>query len=165
MTEAGRKPDKKLYLTPEGAAKLRAELAELTGPRRKAIADRLHHAVRQGDLSENADYITAKEDQAFLEGRILELETILRQAEIVEGSGPADIVDLGCQVIVAEDGGKAETFVLVGLKEADPRNGKISHESPIGSALMGKRVGETAVAQTPGGELRFRILEIRPRGS
>ena len=157
--------DKKLFLTPEGATKLRDELKELTGPRRKAMAERLHHAVRQGDLSENADYIAAKEDQAFLEGRILELETILRQAVIVEGQGPVGVVDLGCQVRVSEDGGSEETFVLVGLKEADPRNGKISHESPIGSALMGKRVGDTAVARTPGGELSFRILEIRPRGS
>jgi len=155
--------EKKLYLTPEGAAKLRADLKELTGPGRTALADRLHHAVRQGDLSENADYIAAKEDQAFLEGRIHELETILRQAVIVEGDGPVGVVDLGCQVVVSEDGGSEETFVLVGLKEADPRNGKISHESPIGSALMGKRVGDTAVARTPGGELRFHILEIRPR--
>jgi len=156
--------DKKLFLTPEGAAKLRNELKELTGPRRNALAERLHHAVRQGDLSENADYIAAKEDQAFLEGRILELETILRQAVIVEGQGPVGVVDLGCHVRVSEAGGSEETFVLVGLKEADPRNGKISHESPIGSALMGKRVGDTAVARTPGGELSFRILEIRPRG-
>jgi transcription elongation factor GreA len=159
----GRPDDKKLYLTPEGADKLRTELKELTGPRRKALAERLHHAVRQGDLSENADYIAAKEDQAFLEGRILELETILREAVIVEASGEAGVVGLGCQVIVSEDGGTPETFFLVGLKEADPRNGKISHESPIGSALMGKRVGDTAVAQTPGGALTFRILEIRPR--
>lgn len=154
--------DKKLYLTPEGAAKLRDELKVLTGPRRKALAERLHHAVRQGDLSENADYIAAKEDQAFLEGRILELETILREAVVVEG-GAADVVDLGSRVLVSEDGRPPETFVLVGLKEADPRNGRISHESPIGSALMGKRVGDTAVARTPGGELRFRILEINPR--
>ncbi|HMK09182.1 MAG TPA: transcription elongation factor GreA [Anaerolineales bacterium] len=156
--------EKKLYLTPEGAAKLREELKELTGPRRKAMAERLHHAVRQGDLSENADYITAKEDQAFLEGRILELQTLLREAVIVEGNREAGVVDLGSQVVVSEGEGKSETFVLVGLKEADPRNGKISHESPIGRALMGKRVGETAVAQTPGGELRFRILEIKARG-
>jgi transcription elongation factor GreA len=155
---------KNLYLTPEGAEKLRAELKELTGPRRKALAERLHHAVRQGDLSENADYIAAKEEQAFLEGRILELETVLREALIVEGDGPADRVDLGCRVRVTEDGGEPEVFQLVGIKEADPRAGKISHESPIGRALMGKRVGEIAVAQTPAGDLRFRILGIQPRG-
>lgn len=154
---------KKLYLTPEGAERLRAELTELKGPRRTALAERLHHAVRQGDLSENADYIAAKEEQAFLEGRILELETVLRKAEIVEGRGPADVVALGCVVVVAEDGQGPETFTLVGNKEADARAGRISHESPIGQALMGKHVGDTAVAQTPGGELRFKILEIRPR--
>lgn len=152
-----------MYLTPEGAERLREELKELKGPRRKALADRLHHAVRQGDLSENADYIAAKEEQAFLEGRILELESVLRQAEIIEGRGPSDIVDLGCVVVVAEDGRGAETFTLVGIKEADSKAGRISHESPIGQALMGKRVGEIAVARTPGGELKFTILEIRPR--
>ena len=164
MSAAGRMGDKKLYLTPEGAEKLRSELQELTGPRRKAMADRLYHAVRQGDLSENADYIAAKEEQAFLEGRILELQTLLREAVIVESTGEAGVVELGCQVQVAEDGASPETFILVGLKEADPRNRKISHESPIGAALMGKRVGDTAVAQTPAGALTFRILEIRPRG-
>lgn len=156
--------NRKLYLTPEGAERLRAELAELTGPRRKALAERLHHAVRQGDLSENADYIAAKEEQAFLEGRILELQAVLREAVIVEGDGPTDVVDLGSQVVVAEDGRSPETFVLVGVKEADPRRGRISHESPIGRALMGRRVGETAVAVTPGGELRLKILEVRARG-
>jgi transcription elongation factor GreA len=156
--------EKKLYLTPEGAAKLKEELHELTGPRRKELAERLHHAVRQGDLSENADYIAAKEEQAFLEGRILELQTLLREAVVVENGGQDGVVDLGCQVLVSEDGRPPETFVLVGLKEADPRKGMISHESPIGSALMGKRVGETAVARTPAGDLNFRILEIRPRG-
>jgi len=156
--------NRKLYLTPEGAERLRAELAQLTGPRRKALAERLHHAVRQGDLSENADYIAAKEEQAFLEGRILELETVLREAVIIEGDGPTGVVDLGSEVVVAEDGRSPETFVLVGVKEADPRRGRISHESPIGRALMGRRVGETAIAVTPGGELRFTILEVRARG-
>jgi transcription elongation factor GreA len=156
--------DRKLFLTPEGADRLRAELEELRGPRRKELAARLRHAVRQGDLSENADYIAAKEEQAFLEGRILELETVLREAVLVEGAGPSDVVDIGSRVVVQEDGSPPETFQLVGAKEADPRAGKISHESPIGHALMGRRVGETAVAATPGGELRFRILEIRPRG-
>ena len=151
---------KNLYLTPEGADKLRAELRELTGPRRKALAERLRHAVRQGDLSENADYIAAKEEQAFLEGRILELETILREAVVVEGDGPRDRVDLGCVVRVSEDGREPEVFRLVGVKEADPRNGKISHESPIGRVLLGHKAGETVKAQTPGGELVFEILEV-----
>jgi transcription elongation factor GreA len=147
-------------LTAEGAARLRQELAELKGPRRTELAARLRHAVQMGDLSENADYIMAKEDQAFLEGRILELETLLRQAVIVEES-EAGVVAVGSTVVVSESGGPEEVFQLVGMKEADPRRGKVSHESPIGQALLGHRAGETVQAETPGGTLTFKILEIR----
>jgi transcription elongation factor GreA len=153
-----------LYLTPEGAAKLRADLEDLRGPKRQALAKRLRHAIQQGDLSENADYISAKEEQAFLEGRILELETILREASVVDTPTTSDVVDLGTTVVVAEAGREPETYLLVGLKEADPRQGKISHESPLGRALMGKRVGDTAEAVTPGGTIRMQILEIRSPG-
>jgi transcription elongation factor GreA len=148
------------FLTAEGAARLRAELAVLKGPRRTELAGRLRHAVQMGDLSENADYTVAKEDQAFLEGRILELETLLREAVIVEGAG-ADVAAVGSTVIVSESGGPAETFMLVGVKEADPRQGRISHESPIGLALLGHRAGDTVYATTPGGTLTFKILEVR----
>ena len=158
---AGAPESRDFYLTPEGAAKVRAELDELRGPRREAMALRLRHAVQQGDLSENADYIKAKEDQAFLEGHILELETILRQATIVEPPTATDVVGLGTTVVVAEDGSGPEVYQLVGMKEADPRQGKISHESPIGKALLGKRVGDIAEVRTPGGALRLTILEIR----
>jgi len=158
---AGAPENRNFYLTPEGAAKIRAELDELRGPRRDALALRLRHAVQQGDLSENADYIHAKEDQAFLEGRILELETILRQATVVEPPTATDVVGLGTTVVVAEDGSGPEAYQLVGMKEADPRSGKISHESPIGKALLGKRVGDVAEVRTPGGALRLTILEIR----
>jgi len=153
--------ERDLHLTPAGAAKIRRELEEMRGPRRDAIAARLRHAVRQGDLAENADYITAKEEQAFLEGKILELETILREAKIVEDTGPSDVVRIGSTVVVSLDGDKTEVFTLVGLKEANPRQGKISHESPIGQALIGRRVGETAAAITPGGRIEITILEIR----
>jgi transcription elongation factor GreA len=153
-----------IYLTREGSAKLKAELAELRGPKRDALAKRLRHAVQQGDLSENADYISAKEEQGFLEGRILELETILREAVVVDPPQASDEVALGTTVVVAVDGGSPETYQLVGMKEADPRRGKITHESPIGRALMGRRVGDTVEAVTPGGALRLRILEIRPSG-
>lgn len=149
------------FLTAEGAERLRAELEELRGPRRKALAKHLRHAVQQGDLTENADYISAKEEQAFLEGRIAELETLLREARIVDDSGPKDEVVIGATVVVSFDTGGRETFKLVGVREADPRQGKISHESPIGVALMGKRVGDTAVAQTPAGRVELRVLEIR----
>lgn len=146
-------------LTPEGAARLREELAVLRGPRRTELAARLRHAVQMGDLSENADYIMAKEDQAFLEGRIQEMETILREAVIVE-EAEAGVVAVGSTVIVSESGGPEETFQLVGMKEADPRQGKVSHESPIGQALLGHRAGDTVQAETPGGKLTFKIVRI-----
>ncbi len=153
---------REFVLTAEGAARLRKELEELKGPRRRELAQRLRSAIQMGDLSENADYIAAKEEQAFLEGRIQELETILRYAVVVEeGEATVDTVGVGNTVVVAENGREPETFHLVGIKEADPRNGKISHESPIGKALLGKRIGDTVVAQTPAGPLEFKILEIR----
>ena len=152
---------KEMYLTPEGAQKLQAELEELKGPRREALAKRLQQAIQLGDLSENADYIMAKEDQAFLEGRIQELELVLRQAVIVEDKRAGDRVEIGSVVVVQEGDYEPETFQLVGVKEADPRGGKISHESPIGKALRGARVGDTVNAATPGGTLSFKILEVR----
>ena len=148
------------YLTTAGAEKLRRELKQLKGPRRDEMAARLRHAVSQGDLAENADYIKAKEDQAFLEGRIQELEVLLRDATIVDGPSSTEAVSIGSEVVVREDGREPERFVIVGAKEADPGAGKISHKSPIGQALMGKKVGETAVAVTPGGELAFKVVEI-----
>ena len=147
------------YLTPEGEAKLQAELTDLTGPRREELAQRLRSAIQMGDLSENADYHKAKEDQAFLEGRIQELESILRAAIIIEKKR-GDVVDVGTTVTIQEEGFDPETFYVVGAKEADPRNGRISNESPIGSALMGHKVGETVEAQTPGGKMKFKILKI-----
>jgi transcription elongation factor GreA len=148
-----------MYLTPEGAAKLKAELAELTGPKREALAQRLRAAIQMGDLSENADYHKAKEDQSFLEGRIQEIEAVLRTAVIVEKTH-SDVVTVGSHVTVQEDNFDPETYYLVGAKEADPRNGKISNESPIGRALMDHRVGDVVEAETPGGKLRFKILKI-----
>jgi transcription elongation factor GreA len=147
------------YLTPEGAAKLRAELTELTGPRREELSKRLRSAIQMGDLSENADYHKAKEDQAFLEGRIQEIEAVLRTAVIVEKTH-SDVVTVGSHVTVQEEDFDPETYYLVGAKEADPRHGKISNESPIGSALMNHRVGDTVEADTPGGKIKFKILKI-----
>jgi transcription elongation factor GreA len=149
------------FLTSEGAERLRVELAELKGTRRDEISKRLRDAIQMGDLSENADYHKAKEDQAFLEGRIQELEYLLKYAIIVEETGkPFDKAEVGARVTVQEEDYPPETYHLVGAKEADPRNGRISHESPIGSALMGKRVGETAVARTPAGEVHLKIIRI-----
>ncbi len=149
------------YLTAEGAARLKAELEELKGPQREALARRLRDAIQMGDLSENADYHKAKEDQAFLEGRIQELEYILRNAEIIEADdGPKEVVAIGARVTVQEEGFEPEVFLLVGAKEADPRAGKISNESPIGQALLDHRVGDIVEAETPGGRIRLKILKI-----
>jgi transcription elongation factor GreA len=149
-----------MYLTAEGAEKLKVELAELKGPQRTALAARLRDAIQMGDLSENADYHKAKEDQAFLEGRILELEYTLSNAQIVDGTARKDIVSVGMRVTVQEDDFEPETFYIVGAKEADPRSGKISHESPFGRALMDHKVGDVVEAQTPGGTTRLKILKI-----
>jgi transcription elongation factor GreA len=147
------------YLTPEGDLKLRAELAELTGPRREELAKRLRSAIQMGDLSENADYHKAKEDQAFLEGRIQEIEAILRTAIIVEKT-TSDRVTVGARVTIQEEDFDPETFYLVGAKEADPRKGKISNESPFGTALMDHKVGDVVEAETPGGKVKLKILKI-----
>jgi transcription elongation factor GreA len=155
------KDEREYILTREGADKIKTELEELTGPKRTALAKRLRAAIKQGDLSENADYIAAKEDQAFLEGRIQELEAILRVSEIVDQPASKDQIGVGSTVVVAFDGRSPETYHLVGVTEANPREGKISHESPIGSALMGHRAGETAKAVTPAGTIQLKILEIR----
>jgi transcription elongation factor GreA len=149
-----------IYLTAEGAEKLKIELVDLKGPQRQALAARLRDAIQMGDLSENADYHKAKEDQAFLEGRIQELDYILGNAIIVEGTQPIDTVSVGNKVTVQEDDFDPEVFHIVGAKEADPRNGKISNESPFGRALIGHKVGEVTEAETPGGKTRLKIIKI-----
>lgn len=147
------------YLTPEGEARLREELDNLKGSGREELSRRLRSAIQMGDLSENADYHKAKEDQGFLEGRIQELEAILRNAIIIE-KGRGDLVTIGSHVTIQEEGSAPETYHLVGPTEADPRSGRISHESPIGKALLDKKVGEVANVDTPGGIIAFRILKI-----
>jgi transcription elongation factor GreA len=149
------------YLTAEGAERLRKELEELKGPAREALAMRLRSAIQMGDLSENADYIAAKEDQGFMEGRIQELTQILSNVQIIdETRGVREVVDIGSQVTIQEDDFDPEIYYIVGPKEADPVKSRISHESPIGRALLGHRVGETVNAETPNGSLRFKILKI-----
>jgi len=148
------------YLTPEGEAKLQAELQELKGPKREELSQRLRSAIQMGDLSENADYHKAKEDQGFLEGRIQELEAILRNATIIEQTQSSGVIFIGSHVTIQEGDFDPETYHLVGPTEADPRRGRISYESPIGRALMDKRVGDIAEADTPGGKIQFKILKI-----
>ncbi len=151
-----------VYLTAEGVENLRHELDHLVNVKRPALAERLHRAIQQGDLSENADYIAAKEEQGFLEGRIQQIETILRNAVIIEENGPTDEVALGNRVTVVEEGAEeAETFRIVGPAEADPTNGKVSNESPLGQALLGHRIGDTVTVEAPEGEIVFRITSIQ----
>lgn len=153
--------EEKPILTAEGATRFKAELEHLTGPEREALAKRLRHAIQNGDLSENADYHKAKEDQAFLEGRIQELEYLLNNAIIVEQRDvPTDRVAVGTRVTIQEEDSDPEVFHMVGAKEADSRSGKISHESPIGSALMDHRVGDRVEVDTPGGKIYLLILAI-----
>ena len=148
------------YLTAEGAARLKAELKDLTGPKRDELSARLRAAIQMGDLSENADYIKAKEDQGFLEGRIQELEYLLGNAVIIENSGNKDVVSVGSHVTIQEEDFPEETYHLVGPTEADPSKGMISHESPIGKAVMDHKAGDTVEAETPGGVIKFKILKI-----
>lgn len=148
------------YLTASGEAKLRAELAELKGPKREELAKRLRAAIQMGDLSENADYHKAKEDQAFLEGRIQEIEFILRNVVIIEKNANTDVVSVGSHVTIQEADFPPEVYHVVGAQEADPRNGRISNESPIGRALIDHRVGDAVEAETPGGKIRLKILKI-----
>jgi transcription elongation factor GreA len=152
----------KVYLTAEGLTKLRQELDELVNEKRPALADRLHHAIQQGDLSENADYQTAKEEQAFLEGRIQELESMLLDAVVIEeNQGPHDKVALGSRVTVLEEGEEnPEAFVIVGPAESDPANGRISNESPIGRELLARSVGDRVAVRAPAGKIVFEILSI-----
>jgi transcription elongation factor GreA len=149
------------YLTAEGAQRLREELEELKGPKRDELARRLRSAIQMGDLSENADYHAAKESQAFLEGHIQEIEYLLRNAIIIEENNKKhDIVEIGDHITIQEEDYPPETYHLVGAKEANPQNGRISNESPIGSALIGARVGDEVVVDAPAGPIRFKILKI-----
>jgi len=149
------------YLTKEGEQRLREELEQLEGPARQDLARRLRDAIQMGDLSENADYIAAKEEQGFLEGRIQELKYILGNVTTIEDNGQGhDSVEVGATVTIQESDYPTEVYYVVGSKEADPGNGRISNESPIGKALMGKSVGDLVDVETPGGVIQFKIVNI-----
>jgi len=149
-----------IFVTLEGRHKLEEELEYLRTVRRAEVAERIHSAKEAGDIMENAAYDYAKEEQAFVEGRIQGLETTLRRAIIIEG-GSTDEVGLGARVTVMERGGDMpETYQIVGSVEADPTKGRISNESPIGKALLGHGVGEEVAVSTPGGLLHFQIVSI-----
>ena len=148
------------FLTEEGLKKLEQELEFLRTAKRAEIAERLHQAMEDGELIENAEYEAAKNEQAFVEGRILTLETMLNNAVIIKGDGPQGQVHLGSTVTVQEEGGSPEKYQLVGAAEADPRHGRISNESPLGKALMGRKVGDEIKVTAPAGVLTFTVVEI-----
>ncbi len=146
------------YLTPEGIKDLKQELDDLTKNKRKEIAKALKEAKEQGDLSENSSWDDAKERQAFVEGRIAEIDNILKHAKTIKNSG-GDTVSVGSKVHVEIDTGK-QIFHIVGSTEADPDSGKISDESPIGQALIGKKVGDTAEVEVPAGTIAYKIIAV-----
>jgi transcription elongation factor GreA len=152
----------KVYLTPEGLTKVKQELEYLTGTRRREVAQMIAEAKAEGDISENAGYDEAKTAQGFLEGRIRELENVLKNAEVIqENNGPANRVDIGRTVVIREVGSDyEETYTIVGSMEADPTNGRVSNQSPMGQALLGKKIGQEAVVSSPAGEISFEVVKI-----
>ncbi len=152
--------EKPVLLTPEGRQKLERELEELRTVKRAEIAERIKYAKDFGDISENAEYEDAKNEQGMLEGRILVLETMLRNAVIIESSNADNsVVGIGSVVEVKDEFGK-QTFTIVGPAEVDVAAGKISMESPVGKAILGHKAGETMLVQSPGGPREIKITKI-----
>lgn len=149
-----------VYLTREGYERLKAELEHLRTVRRQEVARRLHEALAEGDILENAELEAARNEQAFVEGRIMALEMLLGTAEIVEGEKPSGVVGVGSRVTVVEDNGSPETYHIVGPAEADPSQGRISYESPLGKALLGHQVGDEVRVDAPARVIVFRIVDI-----
>mgnify|MGYP001103852068 CR=1 FL=1 len=149
----------KKYLTPEGLEKLKKELEYLKTVKRREIAERLKHTASFGDLTENAAYLETKEAQGFLEGRILELENLIKSAKVIKKNKRNDIIQIGSTVILSS-GIKKEKFQIVGVAETDPSEGKISADSPLGKALLDRKKGEVFEIETPQGKIKYKILKI-----
>lgn len=150
---------KPTYLSRDGLEKLRAELDEMLTIRRPEVAQRIHDALELGDLTENAEYEDAKNEQSFVEGRIQTLEALIKNATLIEENQSSDHVQIGSTVVVESDDGE-ERFTIVGSAEARPADGKISNESPVGRALLGHRTGEAVVVRVPAGDFTYRIVSI-----
>lgn len=148
------------YLTEAGKNKLQKELEYLRTVRRPQVARHIHEAKEGGDIMENAGYDEAKNEQAFVEGRIMTLEALLNQVQIIRETGHGDVVSLGSRVTVMEKDRKPEVFLIVGPAESSPSGGRISNESPLGRALMGHRAGDWIVVHTPDGPIQFEILDV-----
>ena len=150
------------YLTPEGLTKLQGELDVLLTVRRREVAEELKRASEVGGTVDNAEYDEAKRDQATIEGRIVELEQTLRTAVIIpDHDTPSETVTVGSLIVLKDSAGKTVEYTIVGSMEADPAHGRISNESPVGQAFLGKRVGDDAEVQAPGGVQKLTIVEIR----
>ncbi|MBI2042610.1 MAG: transcription elongation factor GreA [Candidatus Nealsonbacteria bacterium] len=147
------------YLTPEGLKKLKEELKYLRESKRKEIAERLEKCIAFGDLSENAEYHETKEEQGFVEGRILELESLINNAIVAPASKQGNFAQIGSTVLVSS-GPNEETFQIVGTEEGNPMERKISIDSPLGKALVNQQKGAMVAVETPGGKIRYKILKI-----
>jgi len=154
--------EKETFLTPEGLRKLEEELEHLKVVKRKEVAERIKQAKDFGDLSENSEYEDAKNEQAFIEGRILTVETMLRSVRVIDNHDVrSDVVTIGSTVRVTDESGEDLSYTIVGSAEADPVNDKISNESPVGRALLGKRKGQAVTVQVPAGTIRYTIKAIK----
>ncbi len=152
-----------VFLTPSGYKRLEEELEHLKTVRRREVAERIRQAKEFGDLSENSEYEDAKNEQAFVEGRIRELEALLRNARVISENGSAGTVEIGSRVRLRDvRTGEEFAFQIVGSAEADPDRNRISHKSPVGQAVLGRRPGEVVEVQTPAGRFTYEILEILP---
>ncbi|MEE9215936.1 MAG: transcription elongation factor GreA [Anaerolineales bacterium] len=150
-----------VYLTKKGRKKLEEELTYLRDDKRLEVASRLHEAMEDGELIENAEYEAAKNEQAFVEGRILEIEHMLSAAQEIKRRRTNDKVRIGSTVVVKENGSSSETYTIVGIAEADPKEGLISNESPLGRALLQGKIGDTIEVEAPAGVLNFKIVKIK----
>ncbi len=148
------------FLTREGHQKLQDELEYLLTTKRREIADRLHEAMDGGEAIEDAEFEAAKNEQAFVEGRIRELRILLSNARVIEDTGIMEVVQVGATVTIQEDSNNPETYTIVGQAEADPRGGRISNESPLGRALMDHRAGDVVSVDAPGGDFSVHIVKV-----
>ena len=150
------------YVTKEGLVRLKKEFQELKTVKRKELAEKLQRATAHGDLSENAEYHEAKEEQAFMEGRIAELEVMVEQAEIIAPHSGGEVA-IGSTVVVEREDQrlKQQVFIIVGFEEARPEEGKISNDSPVGKALLGYKPGHVVEVMTPVGKVKWRIVAVR----
>ncbi|MCC7372689.1 MAG: transcription elongation factor GreA [Chloroflexi bacterium] len=152
--------DRTVYLTREGFRRLDEELEQLRTVKRPEVSERIRRSKDMTDVTDNAEYDEAKSEQAFVEGRIAELEVTLASAQIIEETGSTEFVGLGSRVKVRDDDGEEDDYRIVGSMEADPKRGMISNESPVGRALLGKKPGESATVVAPGGSFNLTVVTI-----